>query len=119
MFIVFINFVCAAIFSLLAYACFISRRPVSFWSGEKVSKEQLTSVEKYNFANGLLWAGYSIFYWVASVCGFINVGLSMIITILGLTVGIAGLLIGNYIIRRRFFHEYRDRYIASKLNDYK
>ena len=119
MFIVFINFVCAAIFYLLAYACFISRRPVGFWSGEKISKDQVTSVEKYNFANGLLWAGYSVFYWLASICGFINTALSTIITVLALTVGIAGLLIGNMVIKRRFLHEYRDRYIASKLNDYK
>ena len=119
MFNVFINFVCAAIFSLLAYSCFISRRPVSFWSGEKITKEQVTSVEKYNFANGVLWAGYSVFYWIAAICGFVNTTLSVIITILGLTVGIAGLLIGNEVIKRRFLHEYRDRYIASKLNDYK
>ena len=36
-----------------------------------------------------------------------------------LPVGIIGLLIGNTVIRRRFFHEYRDKYIAAKLNDYK
>lgn len=119
MFNVFINFVCAAIFSLLAYSCFISRNPVSFWSGEKITKEQVTSVEKYNFAYGVLWAAYSVFYWIASICGFVSTALSMIITILGLTVGIAGLLIGNAVIKRRFLHEYRDRYIAGKLNDYK
>ena len=119
MFNVFINFVCAAIFSLLAYSCFISRRPVSFWSGETISKDQVTSVKKYNFANGVLWSGYSAFYWLACLCGFISTTVSMVITILALTVGIIGLLIGNIIIRRRFLHEYRDRYIASKLNDYK
>lgn len=119
MFIVFINFVCAAIFSLIAYACFISRRPVGFWTGEKTRKEQVTDVGKYNSSNGILWAAYSCFYWVACVCGFINTGLSTVITILGLTVGIIGLLIGNTVIKRRFFHEYRDKYIASKLNDYK
>ena len=119
MFCVFINFVCAAIFSLLAYSCFISRRPVSFWSGEKISKDQVTSVKKYNFANGVLWSVYSGFYWIASICGFVSTSISMIITIIALTVGIAGLLIGNVVIKRRFLHEYRDRYIASKLNDYK
>ena len=53
------------------------------------------------------------------MCGFVNTKVSIIITIVGLTVGFVGLLIGYNIIKRRFLHEYRDRYIASKLNDYK
>ena len=119
MFCVLINFVCAAIFSLLAYSCFISRRPVSFWSGDKITKDQVTDVRKFNMANAVLWAIYSLFYWIACVCGFVNSKVSIIITIVGLTVGFVGLLIGYNIIKRRFLHEYRDRYIASKLNDYK
>lgn len=119
MFIVFVNFVCAAVFSLLSYFCFSSKVPVGFWTGEKVVKEQVTDVGKYNMANGILWAVYSAFYWSAAICGFFNTGLSTIITILGLTIGIVGLLVGNFMIRRRFFHEYRDKYLAAKLNDYK
>lgn len=119
MFCVLINFVCAAIFSLLAYSCFISRRPVSFWSGEKITKEQVTNVRMYNKANGVLWSIYSGFYWIASVCGFVSTAVSIVITIVALTVGFVGLLVGYNIIKRRFLHEYRDRYIASKLNDYK
>lgn len=119
MFSVFINWVCAAIFSLIGFSCFKSRRPVGFWSGMSVRREQVTDVHKYNFANGVLWSGYSVIFWIAGFCSFVDTGIAMIFTMIGCTAGLAYLILGYSWIKRRFFAEYRDRYIAGKLNDYK
>lgn len=116
---VFINWVCAAVFSLIGFSCFKSKRPVGFYSGTTIRKEQVTDVRKYNFANGVLWSTYSVIFWLAGFCAFFDAGIGMIFTIVGCTVGIIFLILGYGWIKRRFFVEYRDRYIAGKLNDYK
>lgn len=116
---VFINWVCAVIFLLVSIACKKSKRPVGFWSGQKVRREQVTDVRKYNIANCILWGIYSLIYWIAGFVAFSDTGISMIITMIGCTVGLAYLILGYVWIKKRFFVEYRDKYIASKLNDYK
>lgn len=119
MFNVFINWVCAMVFSLIGFSCFKAGRPVGFWSGISVRKEQVTDVRRYNIANGILWFSYSLIYWIAGICSFVNTGIGAIFTIIGCTAGIVYLLIGYNIIKRKFFVKYRERYIAGKLNDYK
>lgn len=119
MFNVFINWVCAIVFSLIGFSCLKSKRPAGFWSGMQVRKEQVTNVRKYNIANGILWMSYSLIYWIAGLCSIIDTGIGVIFTIVGCTAGIAYLLLGYAWIKRRFFVEYRERYMAGKLNDYK
>ena len=119
MFSVFINCVCGVIFLLIGFACFKSRKPVGFWSGSSVREEQVTSVRKYNAANGILWSSYSAIYWIAGFLSVSNQGAGLVFTIIGCTAGLVYLILGYGWIKRRFFVEYRDRYIAGKLNDYK
>lgn len=114
-----INWFCGAIFVLLGFACFKSRKPINFWSGTEVKKQELTNVKKYNFANGVMWCIYSSFFWIAGLAAVINSTVSIVFIVLGCTVGIVGLLLGYGWIKRRYFVSYRDSYVASKLNDYK
>lgn len=116
---VFINWVCATIFSLIGFACYKSRKPVGFWSGQSVRKDEVVDVRKYNIANSVLWSGYSVIYWIAGFASFVDEGLGMIFTIFGCTAGIVYLILGYHWIKKRFFVSYRDKYIAGKLNDYK
>ena len=44
-----------------------------FWAGTQVRKEEITDVTAYNRANGMLWIGYSLPYWVAGVLGVYSI----------------------------------------------
>lgn len=114
-----ISWFCGAVFVLLGFSCFKRRTPVSFWSGTEVKKQEVTNVKKYNFANGVMWCIYSVFFWIAGLAAVINSTASVVFLVLACTVGIAGLILGYGWIKRRYFVSYRDSYVAAKLNDYK
>ena len=115
----FINWVCAIVFTLIGFSCYKSKEPVGFYSGIQVRREQVTDVRKYNLCNVALWMSFALFFWIAGFCSIFSVSVGMIFTIMGCTAGIIFLIVGYGFIKRRFFIEYHDKYIAGKLNDYK
>ncbi len=116
---VFISWFCGAIFILLGFSCFKQTTPTGFWSGVDVKAEEVTDVKAYNKANGIMWCVFSVFFWISGIAAIFNSVVSVIFMVLSCTVGIIGLIIGYGMIKRRYFVSYRDKYVASKLNDYK
>lgn len=116
---VFISWLCGAVFVLLGVSCFKSRKPVGFWSGTTVDKEEVTNVRKYNIANGIMWSLYSLFFWLSGLTAITDKVSSIILLVSGCTVGILLLILGYGWIKRRYFVRYRYSYVAAKLNDYK
>ena len=116
---VFINWVCAIVFVFIAFSSFRRKSPMNFWSGTEVREEQVTDVKKYNYANGVLWLGYSLFFWIAGLLSFTDTSYGMLVSVLGCTVGLVYLVLGYRWIKHRYFVECRAKYIAGKLNDYR
>lgn len=116
---VLLSWLCGAVMILMGYSCFKRRTPVNFWTGTEIKKTEVTSVRKYNFANGVMWCIYSAFFWIAGLVAIVNKTVAVVFLVLGCTVGVMGLILGYGGIKRRYFVSYRDSYVASKLNDYK
>ena len=64
--------VCAIVFFALSVWCFASKNPVHFWTGQKVLKETISDIKKYNRANGILWLVYSFFWFISAFLGLYN-----------------------------------------------
>lgn len=111
--------ICGAIFVLIGFSCFKKTEPTGFWSGVEVRKDEVIDVKGYNVANGIMWCIFSIFFWVSGILAIFNSFVAVVMLIIACTVGIVGLILGYGWIKRRFFVCYRDKYVASKLNDYK
>ena len=64
--------VCAIVCFALSVWCFASKNPVHFWTGQKVLKETISDIKKYNRANGILWLVYSFFWFISAFLGLYN-----------------------------------------------
>lgn len=117
--VIFIDFICAAGLALYAYICFVSKDPVSFWTGSTIRVDEITDVALYNFANGILWSIYSMLFVAAALLSIVNDFAGFVMMLINCTLGLAYLVIGYHIIKKRFFVIYRNKNIASRLNDYK
>ena len=60
---------CTLIYEGLAIWCFKSKKPVNFWSWEKVSQSSISDIQKYNHANGIMWLIYGLFWLFTSFIG--------------------------------------------------
>lgn len=116
---VMMSWICGAIFVLIGFSCFKRTQPTGFWSGVEVRKDEVTDVKAYNVANGIMWCIFSLFFWISGVAAIFNSTLAIVFIVVGCTGGVVGLILGYGWIKRRFFVCYRDKYVASKLNDYK
>ena len=58
---------CAAAFTGIGIYAYRRTEPMWFWSGSTVKREELTDVEAYNHANGIMWIVYSIPMWIATI----------------------------------------------------
>ena len=69
------------IFMFLLYAGFglfyyHSKTPANFWSGDKISPEDVSDVKKYNRANGIMWIVYGILFLIPASTAFTSVLIS-------------------------------------------
>ena len=49
------------------------KKPMWFWSGSEVKPWQIKDIPAYNRANGWMWIGYSLGFWIAAILGILNV----------------------------------------------
>ena len=64
--------VCALVFLAISIYAFLSKKPINFWAGEKISVSQVTDVKMYNRANGIMWLVYGICWLIAAVIGLFS-----------------------------------------------
>ena len=46
------------------------KKPMWFWSGSTVEEEEISDVNAYNRANGILWLVFSALLWISTVLGY-------------------------------------------------
>lgn len=94
---------CAASFTGIGIYAYHRKEPMWFWSGSTVKREELTDVEAYNHANGIMWIVYSVPMWIAT---FLFIWYPEIATTLLVVSSVAGLgaLIYAY---HRIYQKYR------------
>ena len=70
---------CVFLFLVLAgfglYSYF-SKNPANFWSGDKISPEDVSDVKKYNRANGIMWIVYGLLFLIPAFTAFVSVLIS-------------------------------------------
>ena len=98
--------VCALAYIAFSIYAFLSKKPINFWAGEKISADSITDVKKYNRANGTMWLVYGICWLIAAIIGLFSIRISVGIVI-ALCFGIAILVIINHSIKKKYFkHRY-------------
>ncbi|MCQ2611937.1 MAG: hypothetical protein MJ169_09335 [Treponema sp.] len=94
--------VCAIVFLAISFYAFLSKNPINFWAGEKISASQVTDVKKYNQANGKMWIIYGICWLIAAIIGLFNIRISAIVVVV-FCVGVVILILVNKKIRKQYF----------------
>ena len=96
---------CVLIFEAIAVWCFKSKKPVNFWSGEKIPESSISDIKKYNHANGIMWLIYGLLWLTTSFVGLYNA------LIAGICIGICcACVIILIIIYSRIRNKYQKEY---------
>lgn len=83
---------CAVVFTGIGIYAYRREEPMWFWSGSTVRREELTDVEAYNHANGIMWLIFSIPMWASTILYFWNKEIATLLMVLDCTVGLIGLI---------------------------
>ena len=94
---------CAAALTGIGIYAYRREKPMFFWSGRTVRSEELTDIEAYNHANGIMWMIYSVPMWIATVLYFWYPHAAATLLVLWGTLGL-GMLIYAY---HRIYEKYR------------
>ena len=63
---------CSALFTRLGiYAC-KRKKPMWFWSGTTVDEKEISDIPAFNRANGIMWIAFSLYMWLCTVLGALN-----------------------------------------------
>lgn len=90
-----INIGCALLFMGIGVFAFRLEKPMWFWAGSTVDPDTITDVKAYNKANGWMWMGYSLWYWLSALVHPFYPPAAIALLVLGSTLGI-GLLLWIY-----------------------
>ena len=93
---------CSLAFIAFSIYAFLSKKPINFWAGEKISSNLVTDIKKYNRANGLMWLIYGICWTLAAIIGLFSIEISAGITII-LCASIVIMIIINSRTRKKYF----------------
>lgn len=88
-------FGCAFLFFGLGVYAEKREKPMHFWAGTTVDEKKIANVKAYNKENGRMWKIYSLWYFASGVTYFWNEWISVLLLVLGCTVGI-GILIATF-----------------------
>ncbi len=88
-------FGCALLFLSLGVYAKKREKPMHFWAGTTVDESKITDVKAYNKENGRMWKIYSLWFWAAGVIYFWNEWISVLLLVLGCTLGI-GILVATF-----------------------
>ena len=90
-----VSFGCAILFYSIGVYAQRREEPMWFWSGSKVSADQITDVKSYNQENASMWKLYSLWYVAAGIAEIWNSIAMLVILVLSCTVGFV-ILIRSY-----------------------
>lgn len=93
---------CALTFTGIGIYAYRRKEPMWFWSGSTVRREELTDVEAYNHANGIMWILYSISYWISTVIYFWYPSVAVTLLVLACTVGLLVLIFAYQKIYKKY-----------------
>ena len=93
---------CAALFTGIGISAYHKEKPMHFWSHTTVRREELTDVEAYNRANGIMWILYSAPAWAAAALYFRNPNAAVIVLGLWGTVGVGALIYAYHKIYEKY-----------------
>lgn len=85
-------FGCAALFLGIGIYAQKREKPMWFYAGTTVDESKITDVKAYNKENATMWKLYSLWFWVSGALYFFNEIISVILLVLGCTLGIGVLL---------------------------
>ena len=93
---------CAALFTGIGVYAYLAKKPMHFWSGSTVSEKEIADIRAYNRANGHMWTGYSLLFWIADILGIWQIEAAAILLAVSSTVGIIPLVL----IYKRIYKKY-------------
>lgn len=67
-----IMMICGALFAGIGLYAWKRKTPMHFWSGTKIKAGEISDVAAYNRANGLMWIGFSLLFWLSGLVGCWN-----------------------------------------------
>ena len=97
---------CAAAFTGIGIYAYRREEPMWFWSGSTVRREELTDVEAYNRANGVMWHVYAIPYWISTFLFFWYPEAATTLLVAAGTFGLIPLIAAYRKIYRKYKREY-------------
>ncbi len=92
----------AAVFIVIGIFAMLSKKPMHFWSGTRVSEDEISDVKKYNRANGIMWLTYSLFFLAAAFLGLFSMKLSSFFLMASLGLGLPALIVCYKIIYKKY-----------------
>ena len=93
---------CALTFTGIGIYAYRRKEPMWFWSGSTVRREELTDVEAYNHANGIMWLLYAIPHWISTVIYFWYPAFAVILLVLACTVGLLVIIFAYHKIYEKY-----------------
>ena len=93
---------CSLLLTGLGVYAWRREKPMWFWSGSTVREDEITDVRAYNRANGIMWIGYSLIFWVSTIMGFWKMSAAGIVLFVGCIAGFVPLVITYNRIYRKY-----------------
>lgn len=94
---------CSMLFTIIGIYAWNRKEPMWFWSGKEIKKTEITDVEAYNHANGIMWMAYSVIYWIAAFIGKWSYTIALILIIAGCAVGLPVLVV----VYKKIYKKYK------------
>jgi hypothetical protein len=79
------------------------KKPMWFESGKTVREDEIADIHVYNKANGIMWIGFSLVFWIGAVLGFFQLDIAGIFVGVGTIAGIPVL----FLIYKRIYSKYK------------
>ncbi len=79
---------CSLFFSILGIYAWNKKTPIWFWSGTRISENEIRDIKAYNRENGKMWIGFSLVLWFGTMVYIISPMISVIVIIAGNVIGI-------------------------------
>ncbi len=95
---------CGAIFlGMGVYAWRLRDRPMNFWSGQQVPRENVSDLSGYNRAMGKLWGAYGTVYFISGLAALWQpVAAVALMCVLGTAGAVALVLVYKKVIEKKY-----------------
>ncbi|MGN1350002.1 MAG: hypothetical protein ACI4VM_03280 [Anaerovoracaceae bacterium] len=94
---------CSALFTMIGVYARNRKKPMWFWSGTTVEEKEIADIPAYNRANGRMWIGYSLPFWLSAAIGLWSEIAALVLVIGNCVVGIPVLVI----VYRKIYDKYK------------